>query len=236
MMRQRKAMILAAGRGARMRPLTDTLPKPLLTVNGKAMIDYHLERLATAGINEVVINTCWLGEKIQQHVGNGQAYGLDVEYSPEPEALETAGGIRNALPLLRSNNETGDFLILNADVLCDDPLPQLSKFELDKGLTSDLAKLLLIPTPDYLSGDFRLREGRISRKSDTPGNANVTYAGLGLYSLEMFEGLTAGSLPLLPVLLDAIDQQRLSGELLNGQWLDVGTPERLKLAQDQPAE
>lgn len=231
-MRQRKAMILAAGRGERMRPLTDTIPKPLLMVNGKPLIDYHLERLANAGIQEVVINTCWLGEKIQAHVGNGQAYGLHVRYSAEPDALETAGGIQNALPLLRSNDSSNDFLIINADVFCDDPLPQLCNFKLG----NDLAKLLLIPTPDYLAGDFELEEGRVSRKSGITDRPGVTYAGLGLYSIEMFEHLAAGSMPLLPVLLDAIDKQRLAGELLSGQWLDVGTPERLKMAQDQPAE
>lgn len=231
-MRKRKAMILAAGRGERMRPLTDTVPKPLLMVNEKPLIDYHLERLANAGIQDVVINTCWLGEKIQAHVGSGQAYGLDVSYSPEPEALETAGGIQNALPLLRSPNDSDDFFIVNADVYCDNPLPQLCDFELG----NDLARLLLIPTPDYLGGDFELAESRVLRKSNIPDQAKVTYAGLGLYSIEMFEHLAAGAMPLLPLLLDAIDQQRLAGELMNGQWLDVGTPERLKMAQDQPAE
>ncbi len=231
-MRRRKAMILAAGRGERMRPLTDTVPKPLLVVNGKPLIDYHLERLADAGIRDVVINTCWLGSKIQAHVGNGHAYDLNVSYSPEPEALETAGGIHNALPLLSSDNQTGDFLILNADVLCEDPLPQLCDFELN----DDLAKLLLIPTPDYLQGDFELQESRIVRKSDDSNQASVTYAGLGLYSIEMFKQLAAGSMPLLPLLLDAIDQGRLAGELLRGQWLDVGTPERLQMAQNHPAE
>lgn len=231
-MRQRKAMILAAGRGERMRPLTDALPKPLLLVNGKPLIDYHLERLANAGINDVVINTCWLGEKIQAHVGNGQTYGLNVSYSPEPDALETAGGIQNALPLLSADNDRGEFLILNADVLCDDPLPQLCDLELN----NDLAKLLLIPSPDYLQGDFELCEDRVCRKPDDPSRDQVTYSGLGLYSIEMFEHLAAGSMPLLPVLLDAIDKKRLAGELLRGQWLDVGTPERLQMAQDQPAE
>ncbi|MFK7730537.1 MAG: N-acetylmuramate alpha-1-phosphate uridylyltransferase MurU [Pseudomonadales bacterium] len=228
----RKAMILAAGRGERMRPLTDTIPKPLLVVNGKPLIDYHLQRLASAGIEDVVINICWLGEKIQAHVGNGHTYGLNVVYSPEPEALETAGGIQNALPLLRSNNDCSDFLILNADVLSDDPLPQLCDFKLN----NDLAKLLLIPTPDYLKGDFELIENRILRKSDDPARATVTYAGLGVYSMKMFEHLSAGPMPLLPLLLDAIEKARLAGELLNGQWLDVGTPERLRMAQDQPAE
>lgn len=231
-MRQRKAMILAAGRGERMRPLTDTVPKPLLEVNGKPLINYHLERLANAGIQEVVINTCWLGEKIRAHVGDGQAFGLNVKYSPEPDALETAGGIHNALPLLSEGEHNGDFLILNADVLCDDPLPQLCDFELHH----DLAKLLLIPTPDYLGGDFALREDRVLRKPDDPAQASVTYAGLGLYSIEMFQHLSAGPMPLLPLLLDAIDRQRLAGELLHGQWLDVGTPERLQMAQHQPAE
>ncbi|MEM8498726.1 MAG: N-acetylmuramate alpha-1-phosphate uridylyltransferase MurU [Pseudomonadota bacterium] len=231
-MRERKAMILAAGRGERMRPLTDTVPKPLLMVNGKPLIDYHLMRLANAGIKEVVINTCWLGEKIQAHVSDGHTYGLNVRYSPEPDALETAGGIQNALPLLRSNDVSGEFLVINADVFCDDPLPQLCDFEMG----NDLAKLLLIPTPDYLAGDFELAEDRITRKSNIPDRPSVTYAGVGLYSIKMFEHMAAGAMPLLPLLLDAIDKQRLAGDLLKGQWLDVGTPERLRMAQNQSAE
>ncbi len=227
-----KAMILAAGRGDRMRPLTDDVPKPLLTVNGKPLIDYHLERLARADIRDIVINTCWLGEQIQAHVGNGQQYGLNVVYSPEPFALETAGGIHNALPLLREDNHSADFLILNADVLCDDPLPQLCEFELH----DDLAKLLLIPTPDYLQGDFVLQGDRILRRQAGRANSSVTYAGLGLYSLNMFKDLEAEPMPLLPLLHNAIDDGRLGGELFRGQWLDVGTPERLRMAQDHPAE
>ena len=224
-----KAMILAAGRGERMRPLTDHTPKPLLQVRGVALIDYHLHRLAGAGIHEVVINTCWLAEQIEQHVGDGSSYGLQVQYSREQEALETAGGIRQALDLLADEHGAGEFLILNADVYCADPMPQLSK----PLSGNNLARLLLTATPDYLPGDFTLDSGKIQRKPAEATAEFVTYTGLGRYSVDMFKALPQGRLALLPLLLDAIDTQRLAGELLNGRWLDVGTPERLSAAQDE---
>lgn len=221
-------MILAAGRGQRMRPITDHTPKPLLRIGGKSLIDYHLERLAQAGLSDVVINVCWLRERIQAHVGNGSAYGLNVEYSVEAEALETAGGIIQALPLLGD----GEFLLLNADVYCSNPLPQLLSHPLGK----HLAKLLLTPRPDYLAGDFGLQDQLVQHKRADQDSPLYTYCGLGRYSIDIFRNLEPGSRPLRPLLEQAIEEQRLAGEILRGSWLDVGTPERLLRANQDFGE
>ncbi len=217
-------MILAAGRGERMRPLTDSRPKPLVNVHGKALIDYHLERLASAGVRRVVINVSWLAEQIEAHVGDGQRYGLQVRYSRENQALETAGGIVQALPLLGER----EFLLLNADVYCDNPVPQL----LECKLGNDMGRLLLTATPEYLPGDFALLGDRVGQKR--ADQAAYTYTGLAKFSTRAFARLPSGKRPLRPLLDQAISKARLAGELLQGRWLDVGTPERLAQANQTP--
>ncbi len=210
-----KAMILAAGRGERMRPLTDERPKPLLTVGGRPLIDRHLEALARSGFTEVVINLAWLGAAIRAHVGDGSAWGLRVHYSEEGErGLETAGGIVRALPLL------GDepFVVVNGDIFTDYPFTGLS-------LSQDaLAHLVLVDNPpQHADGDFALVDGRV-REAE---GERLTFAGIGLYRPELFAGLPAGTAPLGPLLRAAMARGRISGEHYRGVWHDIGTPERL---------
>lgn len=232
--RLNSAMILAAGRGERMRPLTDSVPKPLLAVDGIALIDRHLQRLGEAGIDNVVINTSWLGEAIQQHVGDGSQWNCKVTFSPETTALETAGGIVQALPLLTAGGDQ-EFLVINADVFCDDPVPQLLAMDLG----DDLGRLLLSPTPDYLGGDFSLDGDRIVRRAqpeqereqdDNKAKPPYIFCGLARYSVDLFAASKPGPQPMLPLLQKAIDAGQLAGETLDGRWLDVGTPERLEQA------
>jgi MurNAc alpha-1-phosphate uridylyltransferase len=215
-------MVLAAGRGERMRPLTDAQPKPLLTVAGKRLIEYHLERLAAGGFREVVINTAWLGDMIPAALGSGAQYGLAITYSHErPEALETGGGIFQALPLLGS----GPFLLVNGDVWTDIDFGALRR----EPPAGSLAHLVLVRNPpQHPRGDFVLQEG-------VPGQGLVsedeglrhTYSGVGIYRPEFFEGCTPGRFPLLPLLRRAIARRALSGELHQGRWYDIGTAERL---------
>ncbi|GAB6040445.1 nucleotidyltransferase family protein [Endothiovibrio diazotrophicus] len=208
-------MILAAGRGERMRPLTDHTPKPLLPAGGKRLIEYHLERLAAAGFREVVINLAHLGGQIRNHLGDGGRYGLAVAYSQEPEgALETGGGIFNALPLL------GDapFLVVNGDVWCDYPFGGMDE-------PRGLAHLVLIDNPEHNpKGDFALENGMV--KSD--GESKLTFSGIGLYRPELFAGCQPGPFPLAPLLRAAMARGEVSGEHYSGQWLDIGTPQRLE--------
>lgn len=216
-----KAMVLAAGRGERMRPLTDTTPKPLLTVAGKPLIGYHLERLAAAGVKEVVINLSWLGDRIRTSLGTGRDYGVNIEYTDEgPVALETGGGIFNALPLLGPDA----FLVVNGDTWTDFDFHHL---ELD---SEGLARLVLVPNPPHhLRGDFGLNGNSIvERETD-----RFTYSGIGVYRPEFFEGCEPGRFPLLPLLRRAIAAQRLRGQLHTGEWLDIGTPERLASLDQQ---
>lgn len=210
-----KAMILAAGRGERMRPLTDECPKPLLTVGGKPLIERHLEALTRAGFTDVVINLAWLGSAIRAHVGDGSAWGLRVHYSEEGErALETAGGIVRALPLL------GDepFVVVNGDIFTDHPFTGLT-------LPPDaLAHLVLVDNPpQHADGDFGLVDGRVR---ETEGE-RLTFAGIGVYRPELFAGQPAGTAPLGPLLRAAMARGRISGEHYRGVWHDIGTPERL---------
>ncbi len=211
-------MILAAGRGERLRPLTDSRPKPLLTVGGKALIAWHLERLARAGIGEVVINHAHLGAMIEAELGDGSRYGLAIRYSPEREALETAGGIAKALPML------GDapFLVVNADVYSDYDYSRLACL----GLGTDLAHLVLVDNPpQHPRGDFAL-EDRSVRAS---GEALLTYSGIGLYSPLLFSGIPAGAkVALAPLLRKAMAAGRVAGEHYRGRWHDIGTAERLR--------
>jgi MurNAc alpha-1-phosphate uridylyltransferase len=208
-------MILAAGRGERMRPLTDTLPKPLLQVGGRALIEWHLLRLVQAGVREVVINHAHLGQQIEQQLGDGRHYGLHVRYSPEAVALETAGGIVQALPLL------GDqpFLVINADIYTDYPYAQLSLAD------NLLAHLILVPNPEHNSqGDFHLTATGILQATGEP---RTTYCGLGIYHPQLFAGITPGKHALAPLLRQAMAAGRISGEVYLGRWVDVGTPARL---------
>jgi MurNAc alpha-1-phosphate uridylyltransferase len=210
-------MVLAAGRGERMRPLTDAEPKPLLRVAGKRLIEYHLERLASAGFREVVINTAWLGERIEAALGTGGRYGLAITYSHErPEALETGGGIFNALPLLGS----APFLLVNGDVWTDIDFGALRR----DPPPASLAHLVLVRNPpQHARGDFLLENGRVSEGE----GSRQTYSGVGIYRPEFFAGCQPGKFPLLPLLRRAIARGALSGEVHEGRWYDIGTAERL---------
>ncbi len=210
-----KVMLLAAGRGERMRPLTDACPKPLLQVAGKPLVAWHLERLAAAGFHEVVINLSWLGEQIASALGDGQRHGVRIAYSREPwPALETGGGIHNALPLLGSE----PFLLVNGDVHADVDFRAIT---LRQG---DLGQLVLVPNPSHHPrGDFALDpNGRVGE-----AGARLTYSGIAVLHPQLFAGATPGRFPLLPLLQRAIAAGRLGGQRHDGHWLDVGTPERL---------
>jgi MurNAc alpha-1-phosphate uridylyltransferase len=213
--RPRIAMILAAGRGERMRPLTDRLPKPLLEVRGKALIEYHLERVARAGITQVVVNLAWLGSMIRDRLGDGSRYGLRIAYSEEsPRALETAGGIFRALPLLGKE----PFLVLNGDVFTDFPASGATLGE-DRD-----AHLVLVPNPpQHPQGDFGLEQAL----AVPGGSPRYTFSGIAVYRPEFFAGCVDGAFPLKPLLLRSMERQRCSAELYRGLWEDVGTPERL---------
>lgn len=209
-------MILAAGRGERMRPLTDHTPKPLLPVAGKPLIVWHLERLARAGFREIVINHAHLGEQIETLLGDGAAWGVRIAYSAEPPgALETAGGIANALPRL------GDepFLVVNGDIYCE------WDFARARSVAVDLAHLVLVDNPTHHpAGDFRLSNGKVGA-GDT---AQLTFSGIGIYRPELFAGIARGSVAkLAPLLNAAMAVGRVGGEHYTGAWVDVGTPERL---------
>ncbi len=210
-----KAMILAAGLGKRMRPLTDHCPKPLLPVGGKPLIVHHLERLAGAGFQEVVINVSYRGEQIRDALGNGQAYGLQIFWSQEASPLETGGGIRQALPLLGE----APFLLINGDVWCD---LDLTRFP---SLDGDLAHLWLVDNPaHHPRGDFHLdAQGRVSDQ----GEPRLTYSGIGVIDTALVACHAPGAFPLAPLLRQAILDERIGGTHYTGQWIDVGTPQRL---------
>jgi MurNAc alpha-1-phosphate uridylyltransferase len=215
----RRAMLLAAGRGERMRPLTDQLPKPLLMVRGKPLIVHHLERLARCGVRDVVINVAWLGDRIRAALGDGAAFGVSIHYSEEgSKALETGGGIFRALPWLGSE----PFLVVNGDVFTDFDFAALSI------APEAWAHLLLVPNPvQHPRGDFALEDGRVVES----GSTRWTYSGIGLYRAQLFEGCQPGRFPLLPLLRRAMAARRLSGEIYRGLWSDVGTVERLAALQ-----
>jgi len=210
-----RAMILAAGRGERMRPLTDTVPKPLLEVGGKPLIVWHLERLAAVGVSDVVINLCWLGEKIRARLGDGRQWGLRLHYSPEPPgALETGGGIFRALAKL------GDepFVVVNGDIFCDFDISLLTLGP------DDVACLVMVPNPSHnRAGDFALCDGRLR---DDAGEG-LTFSGIAMYRAALFDGCEEGVFPLAPLLRDAMAESRVGGLLHSGLWRDVGTPQRL---------
>lgn len=221
------AMILAAGRGARMRPLTDHTPKPLLTVGDKSLIEWHLERLAQAGITHVVINHAWLGSQIEKHLGDGSRYGVQIQYSAESSALETAAGIKKALPLISSS----PFLVISADVWTD--WNATLAFYMAERLQREnaLAHLLLVPNPDHNNeGDFSFdtQTGLLQHKS--PANTlSYTYSGIGVFKAELFTEVSAFiPTPLRDPLHAAINAQSAIGTPYKGIWADIGTPERLQ--------
>jgi MurNAc alpha-1-phosphate uridylyltransferase len=208
-------MILAAGRGERMRPLTDTVPKPLLLVRGRPLIEHHITALARAGIRQLVVNLGWLGEQIRTHVGDGRRLGVTVTYSDEGyPPLETGGGIHRALPLLGVE----PFWLVNADVYCEYPFSPRS---LAEGM---LAHLVLVPNPpQHRSGDFALVDGFVANDD----SRRLTYAGIAVIHPRLFDGCTAGRFPLAPLLRTAAARAAVTGEAFDGTWSDVGTPERL---------
>ena len=218
-----RAMILAAGRGERMRPLTDTQPKPLLKVAGKSLIEWHIKRLVNAGITQIVINHAWLGKKIEEALGDGRRYGARITYSPETTPLETAGGIARALPQLGSD----PFLVVNGDIWCDwDPAHAAGVAGMLKA-RSLRAWLLLADNPaHHPNGDFSL--GVDGLLSDAPSGDTLTFTGVGVYCPELFTATsTDRPAPLAPLLYEAIRHHLAAGEHYNGIWMDVGTPQRL---------
>ena len=208
-------MILAAGRGARMRPLTDTLPKPLLKVDGKALIEYHIQALKDAGIKDIIINTSWLGELIPEYLGDGAYWGVNLSYSYETTALETAGGIRKALDFF----ENEPFVVVNGDVWTDFDFSLLNK-------PKALAHLVLVPNPEqHPNGDFGLDNGSVLADTDT----QYTFSGIGVYHPKIFSDLELASPEALaPILIELMQSQKVTGQLYQGQWRDIGTPERLE--------
>lgn len=210
-----KAMILAAGRGERMRPLTDRVPKPLLMVRGRPLIEHHLHALRRAGITDIVINLGWLGARLRDHVGDGRRFGLKVAWSEEGyPPLETGGGILHALPLLGAE----PFWLINGDVFCDYPFAPRS---LAAGM---LAHLVLVPNPEHHpDGDFGLADGAVVDAED----ARLTYSGLAIIDPRLLAGHPPGRFPLAPLLRAAAVRGQVSGELFKGPWSDVGTPQRL---------
>ncbi|WP_119687864.1 N-acetylmuramate alpha-1-phosphate uridylyltransferase MurU [Pseudomonas putida] len=215
-----KAMILAAGKGERMRPLTLHTPKPLLPVAGQPLIEYHLRALATAGFTDVVINHAWLGQQIEDHLGDGSRFGLSIRYSPEGEPLETGGGIFQALPLL------GDapFLLVNGDVWTDYPFARL------RAPLQGLAHLVLVDNPGHHGrGDFRLQGGQVVDGDEPPGT--LTFSGLSVLHPALFAGCQAGAFKLAPLLRQAMSAGKVTGEHYRGAWVDVGTQERLAEAE-----
>ena len=211
-----KAMILAAGKGERMRPLTLTTPKPLVPVAGVPLIVYHLRALAAAGFTEVVINHAWLGRQIEDYLGDGQRYGVHIRYSAEGEPLETGGGIFRALPLLG----TEPFLVVNGDIWTDYSFANLPK------TLAGLAHLVLVDNPGHNpGGDFALSVGSV--REGTAETPQLTYSGIAIVHPHLFAGCRDGAFKLAPLLRQAMTKGQVSGEYFSGHWIDVGTHERL---------
>jgi MurNAc alpha-1-phosphate uridylyltransferase len=209
------AMILAAGRGERMRPLTDHLPKPLLSVGGRPLIEHQVRALAAAGFTRLVINHAYRGEQIEAVLGEGARWGVRIVYSPEAPALETGGGIFNALPLLGP----GPFAVVNADLWTN------LDYRLLRRPPARLAQLVLVDNPDYHpEGDFALVEGLARNR----GQPRYTFSGIGVYRPELFQGCRPGAFPLAPLLRAACDRGQVGATHHPGLWMDVGTPERLR--------
>jgi MurNAc alpha-1-phosphate uridylyltransferase len=215
------AMVLAAGRGERMRPLTECVPKPLLEAGGKPLLQYHLENLNRAGVTRIVINHARQGALLEQRFGDGRAYGVAIRYSSEgEEPLETGGGIKRALPLLGCE----PFIVVNADIWTDYDFSRLP------AVPSGLAHLVMVPNPDHHpQGDFALENGRLSLRAGD----RLTYSGIGVYRPEFFAGCRETAFPLGPLLRQAVQRGDLTGEDYTGAWIDVGTPERLQALDAQ---
>ena len=209
-------MVLAAGRGERLRPHTDITPKPLIQVGQYRLIEYHLLNLARAGIKDVVINISWLADQIREALGDGSDYSLNITFSDEGDsALETAGGIINALPLLNH----GPFIVINGDIWCDYDLASLCRME-----PKYEAHLVLVRNPEHnTAGDFALADGLIQNSGDTM----LTFSGIALYTPEFFSGTQPGKKALAPMLRKKAESNKVSGEVYNGHWVDIGTIERL---------
>ena len=216
-----KVMILAAGRGQRMRELTERCPKPLLKIKGVSLVEHHIQALKKQGFSEFVINIAYLGEQIKQALGSGEQWGVSIEYSDEAgSALETGGGIFKALPLLGDKH----FLVVNADVWTD-----FSYASLRKQITSNI-HLVLVNNPTHnLGGDFQLQRDRVV----TQGGESLTYSGVGVFHPSVFSAETGGVFPLAPLIRQQIANAEVSGQLHNGVWVDVGTPERLAFLESQ---
>jgi len=209
-------MILAAGRGERMRPLTDFTPKPLLKIKGKALIAYHLEKLTLAGFEKIVINHHWLGEQIEMALGNGDKYGIKIKYSKEINILETGGGIVQALPLLGKE----PFLVINGDIWCNLDFNEIN-LNIEK-----LAYLFLVSNPEHnLKGDFGLENGFVINEPQ------FTFSGIGIYHPNLFKDYEIKKLPLAPILRKEILEKNVTGEHFKGQWFDIGTPARLEMLE-----
>jgi len=223
-----KAMILAAGKGERMRPLTLTTPKPLLSAGGKPLIEHHLEHLNRAGFREVVINHAWLGEQIEYTLGGGERFGLSLSYSREGEPLETAGGIVRALPMLTSN-DTDWFMVINGDIWADFDLTRLQPPTSDSHSALDAVLVMTDNPTHHRKGDFCLNHnGLLSEECAGKEGEKLTFAGISLLHRRLFEGLTDQAGKLGPVLRTAMAKGRVAGLHHFGRWIDVGTPERLR--------
>ncbi|WP_261843789.1 N-acetylmuramate alpha-1-phosphate uridylyltransferase MurU [Aliamphritea ceti] len=222
-----RAMILAAGLGTRMRPLTLTTPKPLIKVAGKALVEYHIERLVKGGITELVINHAWLGEQLEATLGDGEPYGAEIVYSPESDALETGGGIFKALPLVSPAGE--DFAVINGDVFCDYPTESLQVAQSALLKSGSLAHLVMVDNPEHNpGGDFALTGGRIvEAESD-----RLTFSGISVLSPQLFAQCQPGKFALAPLLREAMSQRLVSGEHYTGYWRDIGTIERLQAVEN----
>ncbi|RDX36056.1 nucleotidyltransferase family protein [Kangiella sp. HD9-110m-PIT-SAG07] len=216
-----KAMILAAGRGERMRPLTDRHPKPLLKVDGRALIEWHIGALKDAGIKDILINTSWLGDQIPEYLGDGAYWGVNLTFSHEPKALETAGGIRKALDFF----EDEPFIVVNGDVWTDFSYEELLKQPINQPTKS--AHIVLVPNPEHNSeGDFWLREDGLVVAD---GEQRLTFSGIGVYKPEIFKDIPEDEpYPLAPKLRELMVEAEVTGELFEGRWHDIGTPERLE--------
>jgi MurNAc alpha-1-phosphate uridylyltransferase len=219
--RPRVAMILAAGRGERLRPLTDTTPKPLLRVHDRPLIERHVMALARSGIRRIVINLAWLGAQIREYLGDGARYGVSIIYSEEqPRALETAGGIFRALPHLAP----GPFAVVNGDIYTNFPFESLA-------IASDReAHLVLVPNPpQHPEGDFGLEQGLAVAAAER----RYTFSGIAVYRREFFAGCADGEFPLKPLLLRSMAAKRCTAEIYSGRWEDVGTPQRLAALNEE---
>ena len=215
-----KAIILAAGRGKRLRPLTDRVPKPLTSIGGESLIERHVKRLSESSFDEIVINLSYKGEQIEDHIGNGSEYGIKVKYSREgSQPLETLGGILKAMPIL---GDVDQFVVINADIWTDYPIHKLR--EVDLG-----AHIVLAPKSNLDKGDFDLNQGLVQNSGSPP----FIFTGIAVYRIELFKAITSGKKRLGPVLKMWADQKKLTGEIYYGRWFDIGTVEKLRNAEKE---